>query len=80
MPVVDVASRFKISRHRVYQLARKRGRQDPVFQKLYISHARFEITMASISAYEAYLDALNDVQQRAFRPRRPLNLRKGVPA
>ncbi len=80
MPVTDVATRFNMSPHRVYQLARWRARRPPIFQRLYISHARFEITMASVSAYEAHIESLNAEQKRAFRPPTPLNMRKGVPA
>lgn len=80
MPVVDVAARFNMSRYRVYQLSRSRSRRPPVFQRLYISHARFEITLASISAYEAHIISLNDKHARTCKPSTPLDFTRGVKA
>lgn len=80
MPVIDVAARFHMTRHWVYRHSRKRGETDPVFQRIYSSHGRFEITMESIAAYEASLTSINDEHKKAYRPRRPLNFRSGVPA
>lgn len=78
MPVTDVAQRFGISIWRVYQLSRRRGSKAPMFQRIYLSPSRFEISMASVSAYEAYLQSINDAQSKQFMPVKPFDLTRGI--
>ena len=80
MSVSDVADRFDITTARVYQLSKKRprSRKKPVFQRIYTSFGRLEISLASVSAYEAGLASINNEHARIYRPMTPLNFRRGV--
>ena len=80
MSVSDVADRFGMTTFRVYQLSRASTRHRPIFQRLYTSHARFEISLTSISAYEAHIASLNAEHEQLYRPIAPLDFRRGVSA
>ena len=80
MSVSDVADRFGLTTFRVYQLSRARARHHPIFQRVYSSHARFDITMASVSAYEAHIESINAEHEKLHRPIAPLDFRRGVSA
>ena len=89
MSVADVAARFNLTPHRVYQLSlpkikklspTKRRRSPPIFQRIYTSFGRFEISLASVSAYEAHIDSINRQHADSHQPAHQLNFRHGVTA